>query len=171
MRAFLLFILLYNGRYMKRPKNGSTTRQMAYAMRSLSPQEATSKREMALAVGYAQSVADKPGQKIESTEGYANAMALLASKSGNVALKVLHELQNRDLGKESVSTLLEAISTIGAAWERFTPQIVKDDEKIKRNSLRDIILEDVRVIDAETKDVGTQEKAQVSTLEDDPMDF
>ncbi len=147
---------------MKRPKNGHTPRQYAYAMRSLAPQGSTTKKDMALAVGYSEGVATAVSSHIEKTEGYENAMASLASKTGNVALKILHEIQHRDISKENFATLMEAVTTIAGAWERFTPKQSKSEDK-KPSDLRAIILREVTPIDSVL--VNEDEKTRAEKLD------
>ncbi len=121
---------------MKRTRNGYTAKQLAYATRRLGGQHQT-KKETALASGYAESVANSVMVRIENTEGYANAMAKLASDNGNLALKIYSELKNRDLSKENVPTLLSAIKTLADAWQVYTP---KQKDSNTDNPLRAIIL-------------------------------
>ncbi len=147
----------------KRIKRGIPEMVCFFFFIKLKPAGIESRRQLAVSVGYSQSVADKVTEKIESTEGYANAMAALASETGNVALKALNVLKNRDLSKETTAQILDAIETLGRAWDRFTPQIVKADDNAKRSSLRSIILEDSRVIDAEVK----QEANEIDQASDD----
>ncbi len=133
---------------MRRPKNGYTARQLAYATNKLGA-KSPSRRQSALAVGYAPSVADKAVEKIENTEGFHNAMAKLASDNGNLALKIYSELKMRDLSKESVPTLLNAVATLAKAWEVYTPkQKTLDNDK---NPLRAIILREEKIINAKVE--------------------
>ena len=135
---------------MKRPKNGYTRKQYAYAQHSLSGKGKT-KKEAALLSGFSPSVALKATEKIERTEGYANAMAALASETGNVALKVLHTLKHKNLENEDTRVLLEAVTVLASAWDRFTPKPSKDEETRKDgNMLRAIFVETVKPKDAQT---------------------
>lgn len=131
---------------MKRRKDGYTPKQYAYAMRSLAPKKSRSKREMALAVGYSDNVAKNTLARIERTEGFENALGALASKTGNAALKILAEVNNRDLSKVPLAELMSSITTLAHAWETFTPQ-EKEPENKGSNPLRAIILEHVKVTD------------------------
>lgn len=138
---------------MKRPKNGYTMRQYAYASHKLAPKKVRTKKEAALLAGYPPSTASTVSSHIEKTEGYANAVAALASETGNVALKVLHTLKYRDLTHESTSTLLEAVTVLASAWDRFTPKPSKDDDEgagSKGNPLRAIFVETIKPRDAES---------------------
>lgn len=124
---------------MKRGRNGYTMRQGAYANNLLGAKGRT-KKDIALSVGYSPTVASKTLEKIESTEGFSNAMAKLASENGNLALQIYHTLKHKDLGKESVPVLLDAITTLANAWQVYAPRM-KDDESKKGNSLRTIVLQ------------------------------
>lgn len=118
-------------------------------MRKLAPAGSTSKKAMALAVGYSEGVASSVISHIESTEGYANAMATLASETGNVALKALSVLKNRNLDKEDTRTILHAIEVLTRTWEAFTPKPEKDveDKGLKPNRLRAIVIKTVEARD------------------------
>ena len=125
---------------MKRTKNGYTRKQYAYAQNNLSG-NGVSKKDIALRSGYSMNAANSVKTKIEDTEGYANAMSALASETGNLALKVYHTLKHKDLSKESVSTLLGAITTLSHAWEKFTPKVKEEDNS--NNRLKGILLQHV----------------------------
>jgi len=117
---------------MKRPRNGSTMKQRAYAMNVLRPQGKSTKKEAALAAGYSPAVASSIVSKIESTEGYANAMRDLAAESGNVVLQILHTLKHKDMAKEDFKTLIQAADTMASVWDRMNikPKEKGDGEKI-----------------------------------------
>lgn len=123
---------------MKRPKNGYTRRQFNYARLSLDGKQ--TKKNIALQVGYSNNVAHSVANKIEKTEGYHNAMAKLASDAGNVALKVFHELQARNLKDEKTETLLKAVTVLADAFDKFTPKTKKEDDGKRDNPLRAVIL-------------------------------
>ncbi|MES2408759.1 MAG: hypothetical protein V4509_00480 [Patescibacteria group bacterium] len=122
---------------MRRSKLGYTERQGAYAMNKLGGSD-KSKTKIALRSGYAPSVAIHATEKIEDTEGYANAMSALASQNGNLALKVYYDLLHRDLSKESVKTLLDALTTLASAWQVYTPKVKDENDNV--NKLRSIVL-------------------------------
>lgn len=106
---------------MKRPKTGSTPRQFAYATRMLNGQ-AGSKKEAALLSGYELSTAENAHAKIETTEGYHNAMFELAVKSNNLMLAALSQFEARGLDSFSNGDLIKALNAIGGAWERVEKQ-------------------------------------------------
>lgn len=134
---------------MKRTKNGYTLKQYAYAQRRLAPKG--TKKQMALAVGYAPSVASSVSDKIEATEGYSNAMAALASDAGNIALKIMHKLKHADIEKMGFETAVDQLTKVAAVFEKFTPQ-AKNIENKGENPLRAIILEHVNVHDVPNAD-------------------
>ena len=132
---------------MKRMKNGYTRKQYAYAQRSLAP--ARTKKEDALAVGYAPSVANNALARIENTEGYANAIGALASDAGNITLKFMAHLKHADISKMDVATAMTQLEKIAAVFERLTTPMKKETESKGVNPLRAIILEHVTARDAE----------------------
>jgi len=129
---------------MKRPRNGSTTKQYAYAMRRLNGQ-GDSKKEMALLSGYSQTMAKNPANKIENTEGYQNAMVELAAQSNNLLLGVMAEFKARGLKDFSNKDLNAALNAISGAWDRIektrAPNKLKTPEG---NPLRAIFTERTR---------------------------
>lgn len=122
---------------MRRSRNGYTMRQYAYA-KNIMGAKGDTKKQIALSVGYSKSVAERPGQKIESTDGFNNAMIQLAGETGNVVLQVFHALKKRDMEKEDTETLLNAVDKLSKAFERFAP-VKKKDEQPRENPLRAII--------------------------------
>lgn len=150
---------------MKRTKNGYTRKQYAYAQRSLAPAGATTKKAMALAVGYSPSVADSVKDRIEKTEGYSNAIAALASDAGNVALKIMHKLKHADIDKMSFETAVDQLTKVAAVFEKFTPQ-AKVEETKKPNGLRAIILEHVTARDVEPRTSTVIHDAETKSVDD-----
>lgn len=106
---------------MKRPTHGSTPKQFAYATRMLNG-GADSKKEAALLSGYTISMAENAKAKIESTEGYHNAMEQLALKSNNLMLAALSAFEARGLDGFTNKELVAALNAIGSAWERVEKQ-------------------------------------------------
>lgn len=104
--------------HMKRPKVGSTPKQYAYAQRKLNG-EGRSKKEMALLSGFSQSVAENAKYKIETTEGYHNAMLEMATKSNNLVMAAMSEFEARGLGNFSNKDLIGALNAITSAWDRI----------------------------------------------------
>lgn len=128
---------------MKRPRRGSTIKQVAYATRMLNGQ-AGSKKEAALLSGFSMSVAENAKYKIEDTEGYKNAMIHLAQKSNNLLMQVMYEFEVRGLTEFSNKDLISALNAISSAWDRIdtkrAPQKMKTPEG---NPLRRVFTERV----------------------------
>ncbi len=113
--------------YMKRLKDGATFRQTQYARRILSGQ-GKNKKEIALSVGYAPSVASSVMSKIESTEGYANAVRSLADETGDIVMLAYASLKKRNLDNESTETILKSINILANAWQVFSNDKKQDQE-------------------------------------------
>lgn len=112
---------------MKRPRNGSTMKQVAYARRIWGA-EGQTKKEIALSVGYSPSVAGSVSTHIEKTEGFHNAMKALAVKSNNLALAALAAYEARGFDDFSNKDLNGALNAIANAWTKFNGQ-GKDSDK------------------------------------------
>lgn len=98
---------------------GPNNKQRKYAFNRMN-QDMT-KQDAALDAGYSATSARVPA-KIEATRGFHLAMAQLAGQTGNVAMKILHVLNARDLSKESTTTLMQGITTLSNAWDKFVPK-------------------------------------------------
>ena len=127
-------ILCYNSYIMRRLKNGSTPKQYAYAMRRWGG-EGKSRRQIAMAVGYAENTANNAVARIEKTEGFHNALGDLAEKNHALALKVYAELNKRDLSKEDFSKLINSIQIIGNAFEKFAPKQAQSQSALPYKAL------------------------------------
>jgi hypothetical protein len=119
---------------IRRRKRGVTARQRMYA-RGIIGNEGT-KRQVALAAGYPDSMARVPAQKIESTKGFHGAMAEIAEEVNNFGLKVMHHLQTRNLEDVEYITLLRSIDTMANALARFQPERTKEPEGGNTNPLK-----------------------------------
>lgn len=104
--------------YMKRPRQGSTIKQMAYASRMMNG-SAESKKEAALLSGFSMSVAENAKHKIETTEGYKNAMIELHTRSNNLLNAIMHEYEVRGLKNFSNKDLVAATNAIANAWDKI----------------------------------------------------
>lgn len=126
---------------MKRPQRGSTPKQYAYAQLKLTG-GGISKNEMARRAGFSPSVADNVKYKIESTEGYHNAMLEMATKSNNLVMATMSEFEARGMRSFDNKELIGALNAITNAWDRIetrrAPARQKDPEQ---NPLRRMILE------------------------------
>lgn len=151
---------------MKRPQKGSTTKQYAYATRKLTG-GGRSKKEMALLSGFSISTAENAKYKIESTEGYHNAMLEMAVKSNNLVMAAMSEFEARGLGDFSNKDLIGALNAITSAWERIesrrNPAKAKDPGE---NPLRAAVMQRV---ENQTINMVAPKEA-VATKETKPID-
>lgn len=113
---------------MKRSKTGSTIKQFAYATRMMNGQ-AGSKKEAALLSGFSMSVAENAKNKIENTEGFKNAIQVLAFRSNNLLVAVMSEFETRGLGTFTNKDLVAAMNAITSAWSKI-------DEKRAPNQMK-----------------------------------
>lgn len=123
---------------MKRPKKGSTIKQYAYAVNRLNG-NGRSKKEIALKSGFSMAVAENAKYKIEETEGYQNAIIVLAHESNNLLLAAYAEFKARGLEGFSNSELTKALNAISGAWAHI--EKVRAPNKLKTpegNPLRGI---------------------------------
>jgi len=156
---------------MKRPKTGSTKSQYIYAADRLGG-SGKSKQDSALLAGFSLTVAKNAQNKIESTDGYKNAMYELATKSNNLLLGVLAEYERRGLKDFSNKDLTAATNAITKAWERIENKRALDANKDpENNSLRKIILQRV---ENQTVNMGSKEivaKAPIDVEVEDKVDL
>lgn len=82
-----------------------------------------SKRQVALDAGFAESTARVP-KLIENKAGFKLAMAQLAGETENVSMKLMFELQARDLGEMSNDDLLHSLEVMSRVHERFTSKSI-----------------------------------------------
>lgn len=162
---------------MKRPQKGSTIKQYAYATRKLGGQ-GSSKKEIALLSGFSPSVAANAKNKIESTEGYHNAVAVLAHESNNLLLEVFAQFKARGLDEFSNKDLVGALNAIASAWERIDNKRAPDRMKTPEgNPLRRVFerrVETQRVTEEEVKEEPTHVEATVidaDAIVPDDLDF
>ncbi len=169
---------------MKRTRKGSTIKQFAYATRKLNG-AGRSKKQIALDSGFSLSVAENAKNKIENTEGYQNAVIVLAQKSNNLLLGVMAEFEARGLKEFSNKDLNSALNAISSAWDRI--EKVRAPNKMKTpegNPLRALftrttetaVIEEVpQPVHAEATATPPEEVKDAEVVEnetpDDPMDF
>lgn len=154
---------------MKRPRTGSTPQQLAYATRMFNG-GAQSKKEAALLAGYSMKVAENAKAKIESTEGYHNAMIGLATRSNNLMLAALHEFEARGLKDFTNNELIKALNAIGGAWERIEKQRNPDRSKLPPSSNRLQGLFTRKTVTTETVAIDAPAKETASASEPKPID-
>ena len=125
-------------------KKSSTPKQMAYARR-LFGGEGTSKKQIALDVGYSPYVSNSVSSHIENKPGFNNAMAALAIDSNNLALAAMHEFKARGFEGFSNKDLVAALNSIGNAWSKFNavPGAGRERDNQSTNKLRTVILQQV----------------------------
>jgi hypothetical protein len=81
-----------------------------------------SKRQVALEAGFSESTARVP-KSIENKAGFKLAMAQLAGETANVAMKIMFELQARDMSKMDNKELLESLNVMSRVHERFSSKL------------------------------------------------
>ncbi len=149
---------------MKRPQKGSTIKQYAYATRKLGGQ-GSSKKEIALLSGFSPSVAANAKNKIENTEGYNNAVIVLAAESNNLLLAVLSEFKARGLRDFSNADLTKALNAITGAWtkieEKRAPSQMKTPEG---NPLRGVFQRRVETQTVTIEPVPSNDSADANTI-------
>ncbi len=102
-------------------KKHPSTRQMRYAYGIMDFHK--SKRQVALEAGFSESTARVP-KSIENKAGFKLAMAQLAGETANVAMKLMFELQARDMSKMNNSELLQSLNVMSHVHERFSSKLV-----------------------------------------------
>jgi len=116
---------------MKRPSTGSTPKQYAYATMRLTGQGG-SKKEIARKAGFSHSVAKNAKYKIENTEGYQNAVIVLAHESNNLLLAILAEFKARGVKNFSNKDLIGSLKAMTTAWDKIdnkrAPAKLKTDD-------------------------------------------
>jgi phage terminase small subunit len=117
-------------------------KQIAYARRVFGA-EGKNKKQIALDVGYAPSVANSIAAHIENKPGFQNAMALLAKESNNLALEAMSEFKARGFEDFSNKDLVGALNAIGNAWSKFNAPLQTKTEGQSTNKLRTVILQQI----------------------------
>lgn len=101
-------------------KKRPSTRQLRYAYGIMDFHK--TKRQVALEAGFSESTARVP-RSIENKAGFKLAMAQLAGETANVAMKLMFELQARDMSKMPNTELLESLNVMSRVHERFAARI------------------------------------------------
>lgn len=141
-------------------KHDSTRMQEAYARRVYSGGgKKESKYDIAIDVGYSPSVARSPKQKIESTQGFKNVIAILAEQSDNVAMKILNEFETRDMSEYSNKDLNSALHAIAIARDKFQPK-ENADQGTSIGRLRSVVLQRI-----ENQTINTTQVQPVQPVE------
>lgn len=152
---------------MKRPRNGSTVKQVAYARKMFNAQ-GRNKKEIALSVGYSPALANN-ANRIEKSEGFLNAMQNLAKESNNLVMAAMLEYKARGFKNFSNKDLNGALNAIAAAWERIGKQRAPNGEKDnEKNPLRKVIMQKV---ENQTINVTPAQKDEPKEVESIDLDF
>ena len=84
--------------------------------------DSKTKQQIALDAGFSESTARVP-KSIENKIGFKLAMASMAGEMGNMTMKLMFELQTRDMSKMSNQDLLSSLNIMSKTWERFVSKI------------------------------------------------
>jgi len=91
-----------------------------------------SKKEIARKAGFSHSVAKNAKYKIENTEGYQNAVIVLAHESNNLLLAILAEFKARGVKNFSNKDLIGSLKAMTTAWDKIdnkrAPAKLKTDD-------------------------------------------
>lgn len=156
---------------MKRKKGGSTIKQVAYATRMMNG-KAGSKKEAALLSGFSMSVAENAKYKIESTEGYKNALLNMFTRSNNLMNAAMIEFELRGFGGFTNKDLISALNAITSAWEKIDAKRAPNKMKTPEgNPLRTIFTERTRTAVIEQGSAPHKEENIRDAEFDDPDDF
>lgn len=128
---------------MKRPAHGATLKQYAYAKKLLNA-EGRSKKDIALSVGYSESVAKNVETNIESSEGFQNAVIALSAESNNLVMSVMAEYKARGLKNFSNTDLNGALNAIAKAWEKFNTTRAPNGSNLPVNPIKQAIIQRIQ---------------------------
>ncbi len=103
-------------------KKHPSIRQVRYAYGLMNYHK--NKRQVALDAGFSESTARVP-KSIENKAGFKLAMAQLAGEMENTAMKLMFELQARDMSKMTNKDLLYSLDVMSKTHERFASQVLK----------------------------------------------
>lgn len=106
-------------------KKHPSVRQLRYARGIMDYHK--SKQQVALEAGFSESTARVP-KSIENKLGFKLAVAQLAGQMENMTMKLLFELQARDLGKMSNQDLTTSLNVMSQTWERFHSKLPQETE-------------------------------------------
>lgn len=118
-------------------------KQVAYARRLFNGDGKT-KKDIARSVGYSPAMANNAFAKIESSEGFHNAMQKLAMESNNLLLAVMEQYKARGLQGFSNKDLNGAMNAIAAGWDRIAKQRAPNrNQDPEQNPLRKVFMQKV----------------------------
>lgn len=101
-------------------KKSPSIRQQKYAYGLMN--ENKTKQQIAIDAGFSYSTARVP-QSIENKLGFKLAVAQLAGEMENVAMKIMFELQARDMSKMDNKTLLYSLDVMSKTHARFASRM------------------------------------------------
>ncbi len=101
-------------------KKHPSIRQQRYAYGLMN--EDKTKQQIALDSGFSPSTARVPGS-IENKQGFKLAVAQIAGELENTSMKLMFELQARDMSQMDNQTLLYSLDVMSKVHERFASKI------------------------------------------------
>jgi hypothetical protein len=124
----LLFIIIsgiikqwfYYDYLVKVMKKGPSKRQLRYAYGIMNDNK--TKQQIALDSGFSASTARVP-KSIENKLGFKLAVAQIAGEMENTAMKLMFELQARDMSQMDDRTLIYSLDVISKTHERFASHL------------------------------------------------
>jgi hypothetical protein len=154
-------------------KRASSIKQTAYARRVFGAQ-GTTKKEIALDIGYSANVANSVSSHIEKKPGFNYAMAQLAVDSNNLALAAMSEFKARGFKDFSNKELISTLNAIGSAWSRFNVVKEKPNDHPTNNKLRTVILQQIenQTLNTATKPKPIEKPPVIEVMvEGEELDF
>lgn len=158
---------MYYYLYMKRSRNGSTLKQLAFARKLLNA-DGPNKKEIALSVGYSPSVAKNVESQIENSEGFQNAVIKLAAESNNLVLAVMAEYKARGLTTFTNKDLNGAMNAIAQGWEKFNKHRAPNGSSQPENPIKRAIFQK---IENQTINYPAQKSDGPKVVENVDLDF
>lgn len=101
-------------------KKGPSKRQLRYAYGIMNDNK--TKQQIALDSGFSASTARVP-KSIENKLGFKLAVAQIAGEMENTAMKLMFELQARDMSQMDDRTLIYSLDVISKTHERFASHL------------------------------------------------
>lgn len=101
------------------------------------------RKKTALSVGFSPAVANNVKAKVETREGFKNAMFKLAKNSNRMALAAIDEFERRGLDGFSNKDLVGALNAIANAWAKFNKVEAPRKDNQPVNRLRTVVMQRV----------------------------
>ena len=102
-------------------KKRPSTRQLRYAYGIMDFHK--TKQQVALEAGFSESTARVP-KSIENKLGFKLAMAQLAGETANLSMKLMFELQARDLSKMANGELIQYLNVMSRVHDRVSSKLI-----------------------------------------------